>query len=296
MTYKEAFNCWLDEHSITISDSTTYVYRKDSKNAISYFGEKDVLEIQRVDIIAFVKLEISKGYANSTIHSHFKGIKSTFGWLYDNKIIPQNPYSKIPLPKKKYGEITPFSVDEINKILSIDMPDWVHDAIEIAFRTGMRKGEIFALKWSDIDLKTGFLQVKRAQSIYAGKMEIKEPKTKASKRRISIDKHLIELLKSRKMQSNSEYVFSVSDGTPKIPWELSCKRFKTVCKRAGVEPRRFHDLRHTHATILLSAGVHPKIVQERLGHSSIKTTLDTYSHLIPTMQQSAVDVFDNQIL
>lgn len=292
MTYKEAFNCWLDEHSITISHSTAYAYRKDSKNAILYFGETNVLEIQRVDIIAFVKLEISKGYASSTIRSHFKGIKSTFEWLYDNRIIIVNPYFKIPLPEKVYREINPFAVEEMKKILSVDMPEWVHDAIEIAYRTGMRKGEIFALKWSDIDLKTGFLQVKRAQSTYSGKMEIKGPKTKASKRRISIDKHLIELLERRKMQSHSEYVFSVKDGNPKIPWELSCKRFKTVCKRAGVEPRRFHDLRHTHATVLLSAGVHPKIVQERLGHSSIKTTIDTYSHLIPTMQKEAVDVFD----
>ena len=296
MTYREAFNCWLDEHSITISRSTAYAYRKDSKNAILYFGETNVLEIQRVDIIAFVKLEISKGYASSTIRSHFKGIKSTFEWLYDSRIIIVNPYFKIPLPKKVYREINPFTVEEMKKILSVDMPEWVHDAIEIAYRTGMRKGEIFALKWSDIDFKNGFIQVKRTQSIYAGKMELREPKSKASRRRITIDKHLIKLLETKEEVSESKYVFSVSDGTPKIPWELSCKRFKTVCKRAGVEPRRFHDLRHTHATVLLSAGVHPKIVQERLGHSSIKTTLDTYSHLIPTMQQSAVDVFNDQTL
>lgn len=293
MTYGEAFNCWLDEHSITISNSTAYAYKKDSKNAVSYFGEKNVVEIQRNHIVALVKIEISKGYANSTIRSHFKGMKSTFEWLYDNKIIKENPCVKIPLPKKKYREMNPFTVEEMKKILSVDMPEWVHNAIEIAYRTGMRKGEIFALKWSDIDFKNGFIQVKRTQSIYAGKMEFKEPKTKASRRRISIDKHLIELLKSKKMQSNSEYVFSVKDGGPKIPWELSCKRFKRVCELAGVSPRRFHDLRHTHATILLSAGVHPKIVQERLGHSSIKTTLDTYSHLIPTLQKEAADVFNN---
>lgn len=292
MIYEEAFNCWLNEHSITISNSTVYAYQKDSKNAVSYFGEKDVMKIRRDEIVTLVKIEISKGYANSTIRSHFKGIKSTFDWLYDNKIIAQNPYFKIPLPKKKYSEITPFTVEEINKILSIDMSDWVRDSIEIAYRTGMRKGEIFALKWSDIDLKNGFIQVKRPQSIYTGKMEIKEPKTKASRRRISIDRHLMGLLKRGKMQSNSEYVFSVKDGNPKIPWELSCKKFKKVCELAGVSPRRFHDLRHTHATILLSAGVHPKIVQERLGHSSIKTTLDTYSHLIPTMQKEVVNIFD----
>lgn len=94
------------------------------------------------------------------------------------------------------------------------------------------------------------------------------------------------------LSSNSEFVFSKNDGTPKIPWELSCKRLKNACIKAGVTPRSFHNLRHTHASVLLAAGVHPKIVQERLGHSSIKITLDTYSHLIPTLQQSAVNVFN----
>ncbi len=292
MTYEEAFNNWIKEHSISISKSTEYTYRKDSKNAISFFGNSEVSDIQREKIVEFIQFEIEKNYANSTVHAHFKGVKSTFDWLFENSIIENNPCVKIPMPKKKYREVSPFTIEEMNKILSVKMPEWVHDSIEIAYRTGMRKGEIFALKWSDIDLENGFLQVKRTQSIYAGKMEIKEPKTKTSKRRISIDRHLIELLDTRKLKSNSEYVFSTNDGSPKIPYELSCKRFKTVCKHAGVLPRRFHDIRHTHATVLLSSGVHPKIVQERLGHSTIKTTLDTYSHLIPTMQKEAVDVFN----
>lgn len=292
MTYEESFSKWIEEHTIEISKSTLYNYKKDSKYPINFFGGKNVMEITRDDIIEFINTEISKGYAGSTIYSIFKGVKSTFEWLLNNGYIDDNPCYKIPLPKKNYKEINPFTVEEIQKILAISMPDWVRLAIEIAWRTGMRKGEIFALKWNDIDFKKGFIQIRRTQSIYGGKMEIKEPKTKASKRSIMIDEYLMNLLLDNRKISSSEYVFSTSKGTIKIPHDLSCKRFQTVCKKAGVPKRRFHDLRHTHATILLSEGVHPKIVQERLGHSNIKVTMDIYSHLIPGIQEIVVEVFN----
>lgn len=292
MTYEEAFNKWINQHSVTISKSTVYNYKKDSKYPIIYFGENDITKIKREDITKFVNELILKGYSGSTILSIFKGVKSTFEWLVDNGYIKENPCYKILLPKKNYKEINPFSIEEIQKILSVNMPKWVKLAIEIAWRTGMRKGEIFALKWSDVDFENNFIQVKRTQSVYGGKMEIKEPKTKSSKRRIMIDDYLLEILLENKKISNSEYVFSTSQGMPKIPFDLSSKRFKVVCKKAGVPKRRFHDLRHTHASILLSKGVHPKIVQERLGHSKISTTLDTYSHLVPGMQQEVVNIIN----
>lgn len=280
------------EHSITISKSTLYNYKKDSKGPKKFFGEKEVSEIDRKDILEFINMEISKGYASSTITSIFKGIQGTFEWLESNNFIERNPCHKIPLPIKKYKEIEPFTLEEIQKILSVDMPGWVRLAIEIAWRTGMRKGEIFALKWSDMDFENSFIQVKRTQSIYGGKMEIKEPKTKSSRRRIMIDDYLLEILRENKKYQKSEYIFSTSEGDVKIPYDLSSKRFKVVCKKAGVPKRRFHDLRHTHASILLSKGVHPKIVQERLGHSKISTTLDTYSHLVPGMQQEVINIIN----
>lgn len=293
MTYEEAFDAWISEKSLAVSNSTAYTYKKDAKNAVEFFNGQDVSKIARKNIIEFLKSEKEKNYLNSTIRIHFRCVKSVFEWLYNSEKISENPCKNIELPAKIYREINPFSQEEVEKLLNTPAPAWVHDAVEIAYRTGMRKGEIFALKWSDIDFENGFLQVRRTQSVYAGKMEIKEPKTKSSKRKILIDKHLIELLQRRASCSGSEFVFATKNGTPKVPHDLSCKRFKALCIRAGVKPRRFHDLRHTHASVLLSAGVHPKIVQERLGHASIKTTLDIYSHLLPSIQGAAVDVFND---
>lgn len=292
MTYEECFNKWIIEHSILVSESTTQTYFKDSKVSLKFWCQKDVISITRADIIDFINYEIGREYKSGTIRSHFKVVKSTFEWAFNNNIITQNPCIKIPLPRKSNGEIHPFTEDEMNKILAVKCPEWVHNAILIAYRTGMRKGEIFALKWTDINFDERFIMVQRTQSVVKNQLILKEPKTKSSRRRIGIDNKLLLELEKMREKSISEYVFATKDGNCKIPWELSCKRFKAVCERANVSVRRFHDLRHTHATVLLSHGVYPKVVSERLGHSSTKITQDIYCHVTPEMQQTAVDIFE----
>lgn len=155
----------------------------------------------------------------------------------------------------------------------------------------MRIGEILALKWEDINFDQNFLTVKRTLSSYNnGQSEICEPKTKCSRRRIDLDNVSMEILKN--IDKNGEYVFCKKDGSI-LSRQCIYQSFKRMCKAADVPYHSFHSLRHTHASILLSANVHPKIVQERLGHAKISTTLDTYSHLIPGIQQVAVKIFND---
>lgn len=292
MEFNEVFRLWMAEHSIMVSKSTAERYLKDSKGVLAFFGNRNASQIVRPDIINFIQHELSADYSPQTIRTHYGLVRMIFKWCEITGKIDKNPCREIPLPKIQQTEIDPFTEKEVKKILAVDTPTWVHDAIEIAWRTGMRKGEIFALKWTDIDFEHKFIMVQRTQSVVKNQLELKEPKTKCSRRRISIDSKLTELLKERRTASESEFVFSKKDGSPKIPWELSCKRLKTACKKAGVRHRCFHNFRHTHASILLSRGKHPKIVQERLGHSSYNITMNLYSHLVPTIQQEAADVFE----
>lgn len=155
----------------------------------------------------------------------------------------------------------------------------------------MRVGEILALKLEDINFEQNFLMVRRTLSSYDnGIPEICEPKTKASRRRIDLDNVSMEIFR-RIHKQNHEYVFCKQDGTI-LSRQCIQQSFKRMCNAANVSYRSFHSLRHTHASMLLANGVHPKIVQERLGHARISTTLDTYSHLIPGMQREAVKVFN----
>ena len=160
----------------------------------------------------------------------------------------------------------------------------------------MRLGEIFALKWTDINFDGQFISVQRTQSRAGTKVEIKTTKSASGVRRIDIDTKLaLHLLDMQARQSpSSQYVFS-SPCDPelyRIPWNISVQ-LREMCQKAGIPERNFHTLRHTHASILLAHGKHPKMVQERLGHEDIRTTLMTYSHITPTVQKEAVEVFEN---
>jgi integrase len=164
--------------------------------------------------------------------------------------------------------------------------------------TGMRRGEVCGIKWDDVDLEAGRLSVRRALIPHGSGVIVSEPKTAKGRRSIALDPGSLEALKAQATQqldeqnewdgawSDSGYVFTREDGEPLHPQSVS-RSFGRAVKAAKLPEIRLHDLRHTHATLALQAGIHPKVVSERLGHATIAITLDTYSHAIPAMQEEA---------
>jgi integrase len=162
------------------------------------------------------------------------------------------------------------------------------------------RGELLGLRWQDADLDEGFLEVRRALVAAKGGPAFVEPKTAKGKRRVRLTPVAVEALKRHKAAQNEErlllgglwrddaLVFPSQIGTPMDPNNLVNRSFKLLLKRAGLPQIRFQDLRHTFATLMLKGGEHPKIVQEILGHANISITLDTYSHVLPDMQDGAV--------
>ncbi len=177
----------------------------------------------------------------------------------------------------------------------------------------MRRAELLALRWSDIDLELCQIFVNRSmQYIQAAapenRISFKEPKTAKSKRSIALSPSTAITLREHQAKQNelreslgypalsdSDLVFSHYDGSPLLPNSVTHAWMKLV-RSCGLPGIRFHDARHTHASLLLKQGVHPKIVQERLGHGSIQITLDTYSHVAPGLQQAAANKFDDLII
>jgi integrase len=164
----------------------------------------------------------------------------------------------------------------------------------------MRRGELLGLRWSDVDLDTGSLSV-RQQLVRGGKeISFGPPKTQAGRRSIRLDAVTVRVLRSHRARqkeqgrlklgqayrSDLDLVFARMDGSPHDP-DVVSQQFEAAAKRSGVKRIRFHDTRHTHASLGLQAGIHPKVVQERLGHSSMAVTLDRYSHVIPALQEDA---------
>ena len=156
--------------------------------------------------------------------------------------------------------------------------------------TGMRRGEALGLRWCDIDFVGSTLSVRQTLIAAGADVHIAPPKTARGRRVIALDTRTVRTLKSHRRKANpsdtNKPVFTDDRGTPLIPQEIS-KEFGRLSRAARLPRIRLHDLRHTHATLALQAGIHPKIVSERLGHSAVSFTLDVYSHALPHMQQEA---------
>jgi len=212
--------------------------------------------------------------------------------------------SLVDAPRIQRHEIHPLTPEQTDRVLEAARGDPLEALYGLAVTTGMRQGELLALKWRDVDLEGGSLSVHATLQRVNGGLEISEPKTKRSNRRVELSQRTVAALRAHRARQkearlrhlqaweDTDLVFTNEVGRPIEATNLVSRSFQPLLKRAGVPRIRFHDLRHTAATLLLGKGIHPKIVSEMLGHSSIAITLDIYSHVIPTMQKQAATTMD----
>jgi integrase len=212
---------------------------------------------------------------------------------------------KPPRPLAK--EMVALSADETGRLLDAAAEDRLEALYKLAVHTGMRQGEMLALRWQDVDLENAVVSVRRTLTRSGGKVTFGEPKTKKSRRSIRLTPQATEALRAhlerqlRDMEilgdryRDQGLVFTTDTGAPINPSNLRQRSFAPLLKSAGLPHMRFHDLRHTCATLLLSRGVHPKFVQELLGHATIAITLDTYSHVIPSMGDATAKAMEDAL-
>lgn len=289
--YKE----WLDLHRIEIERSTAYKYEKDYVRMEKYWGDIDLVDMTPDIIQGFINQSLLD-LSHATVNKYCQTLKMCFRYAITKGYISETPMDLVIIPRRQRSEIHPFSPEEIKLLLQLPVPNWIRDGIIIAYRTGMRVGEVYGLEWADINFNEQFISVQRSQCRVGSEAFVKLPKTKAGIRRIDIDTtlalHLIEM--KERLEFETKYVFPNPNDPQKflIPWNISTY-LRQMCRDAGIPERNFHTLRHTHASVLLAHGTHPKIVQERLGHADVRQTLTTYSHMTPTIQKQAVDVFED---
>jgi integrase len=219
-----------------------------------------------------------------------------------HRLLTVNPVDLADKPKVPRADVTEtvWTPEQMATFLAATKGADLHPLWHVACWTGLRRSELAGLQWRDLELDLGVLSVKRARTSVDGKTVLKGPKSATSRRSLDLDDQTVSVLKSWRATQNkkrlivgeawdpSEWVFTDNLGQPWRPDGLT-KRFKKAAKAAGLPPTDIKGLRHAHATALLKAGVHPKVVQERLGHSSISVTMDTYSSVLPGMQREAVE-------
>ncbi|MEI6790580.1 MAG: site-specific integrase [Myxococcaceae bacterium] len=205
--------------------------------------------------------------------------------------IQQNPCLLVQKPRYIRKPIHFWNNEQVRHFLKIAETDRLYPLYILALTTGMRLGELLALQWQDVDLTTGSVSVQRIAYEINGKISLGEPKTAKGRRKIELPNITMDALKihRNKMASETDSVLLFCDthGSYLRQSNLRRRSFEPLIVKSGLPKIRFHDLRHTAATLLLSKGIHPKVVQERLGHAQISMTLDVYSHVLPSMQKEA---------
>lgn len=306
---------WLETIKPNLAASTYQSYEQTVNLHLKpALGNIALGKLKPVDIQKYYNIELEGGrkdnkktvgrsLSSTTVLYHHRVLHRALETAVKWGLINRNPADMVEPPRKAKKEMKILNEEQIAKLLDAIKDEYLYIPVFLAVMTGMRRGEILGLRWQDVDLQNGIIYVK--QALYqrkAGEPAFTEPKTPQSKRAIQISNAVIKALEKHKTEQEKAKLFfgdeyasydlvcCMQDGKPINPESLS-SYFADITKRLGF-PVRFHDLRHTHASLLLKAGINPKIVAERLGHNSIEITLNTYSHVMPGLQKEAADKFE----
>ena len=234
-----------------------------------------------------------KGLSPKTVRNIHQVISSAMDFAKAQKLIAVNPTDGCALPKLEHREMKTLPVEQLASFLREAKESGVFEMYYIELATGLRRGELLGLKWEDLDLEQGTLRVQRQVSRINGEVVEAPLKTKNSYRTISLGEDAVGILKKQKKKcGDSEYVFPSPTGGPISP-DSVIQMLHRVLKRAGLPKVRFHDLRHTFATVALQNGVDIKTVSGMLGHYSAGFTLDTYAHVTTAAQREAAKTMGN---
>lgn len=306
-TLSDFFKRWLDEYAqVNLAPRTVECYADIIRLHLTpEIGNIPLVQVKPEHLQKYYAKKMSTGLSARTVRYHHTVLHNVLKHAVKWGLLTTNPADSTDPPKPKRTEMKIMNESEVNKFLEAAKQTPYYSLFYTAIFTGLRRSELLALKWADIDLLSMQLSVTRAlHQLKDRTIVVREPKTAKSRRLIALSPSTCTLLREHKTKqeaqrtalelleiTDSDYVFSQWNGKPLLPATISHAWMK-LARRTGLKGIRLHDSRHTHASLMLKQGVHPKIVQERLGHSSIQVTLDIYSHVSPGLQQAAANGFD----
>ena len=308
VTLGEFLARWMEDYvAIKTAPSTANGYRMIVMcHLIPALGNVPLAKLQPADVQAYYKKALAKGRRDGkgglsarTVHHHHRVLSEALKHAVKWELIHRNVADAVDPPKPSRYEAVILNPPEVDQLLVAAQAHGApyYELIYTAIYTGMRRGELLGLKWHDVDLDMATLSVVRTLQRVRGEFILKEPKTSRSRRDIALTPDLAILLRGYKRHQEEQrtslglpfddmdLVFAHSDGSPLDPGTVS-HTSKKIVKKAGLESR-LHDNRHAFATLMMSFGVNPKVVGEMLGHSTIATTMDIYSHVPLGLQRDA---------
>lgn len=299
---------WIDRWLVTIASkirpSTLRDYRMGLGRVRDRLGHVKLQELRPLDVEEFyASLLVSGrryggGLAPKSVRNVHIALRRSLADAERFGLVTRNVAALVKPPVPERRELTTWTADEVRTFLASVEDHGLFAAFRLIATTGMRRGEALGLRWSSVNLKIGRVQINRSLSVIDNVLSWDAPKTARSRRTVSLDPETVAALKAHRKRQlegrvlagdawvDDDLVFCNELGGEQHPDRFT-RAFQAAAKRAGLPPIRLHDLRHTWATLALEAGIHPKVVSERLGHATTSITLDIYSHVQPELDAQA---------
>jgi integrase len=271
-----------------------------NEDIIPAIGDMRLGNVRPNDVQRVVDAMLDRDLSARTVVQGYRVLSSALSQAVRWQMITTNPATAVRPPRIERAELTVPDADQVRAIVKAAEGQWAHLPILLGASTGMRRGEVFGLRWRDVDLDAGLIRVTGSLQRVGGKLQVMEPKSARGRRTIAIPASVVEVLRQHRKEqterrlllgeawTDADLVIEQGDGRPR-DLDTITHYFVDIAKVAKVSGVRFHDLRHAYATSLLRGGVHPKVVSEALGHASTSFTMDVYSHVVPSMQEAAAE-------
>jgi integrase len=305
-TVSEYLERWLaDSVKGSVKPSTYESYKwLVRRHIIPTLGRVKLASLNAAHLQGFYSSKLEQGLSPRSVqYMHAvmrRALKQALRW----GLVPRNVSEAVDPPRPHKKEIRPLSRDEARRLLEAARGDRLEALYVLAVHCGLRQGELLGLRWEDVDLDAATLRVRRSLNTAREGPRFIPPKTARGRRTVKLNRPAVEALRRHHHRQFEEstvladqwqdygLVFATTAGTPISSRNLTGRSFKPLLKQAGLPDIRFHDLRHTCATLLLGSGVHPKLVQELMGHATIAITMDTYSHVLPGMGDQTANAME----
>ena len=313
LTMRDYLQRWLKDYAlIKVSGKTYERYAEIVRcHLIPNLGQYGLSDLRPLQIQSYYSQSLLSGRRNGkgalsarTVLHHHRILHQALHQAVKWQLLARNPADAVEPPQPSKKEMLALDEGQTSKLLDAARSNrLLQPAVLLAATTGLRRGEVLALRWRDIDFESASLAVRRSLSQTKAGLSYKEPKTIKGRRTVALPGLLIEALRRHRAEQararlmlgpayeDNDLVCCRVDGKPFQPSSVT-HEFIMLSRDCGLPNIHFHTLRHSHATLLLRRGVHPKIVSERLGHSTIGITLDVYSHVLPGMQEEAARQVD----
>jgi len=274
-----------------LKESTLVGYRVNLRlHIVPFFRATRLSDIALPHVREFMKALLAKGLKPKTVGNVMVILKEMFKHAVQWGYVDANPAQYAERPRGEDQEMQILTPAEIHRLLR-HTDDRVGTLLLCAVMTGMRRGELLGLRWEDVDFEGNRIDVRRA--LWRGKFVT--PKSKRSRRSIDMTRTVKEALARLPSRFRGELVFCAESGAPIDPENFTKRDWARALRRSGLRRIRFHDLRHTYASLLIAQGAHPKYIQAQLGHASIQTTLDRYGHLMPDIHEAEARKLDRLV-